>query len=75
MIRDVILVAVFVAAGQVLGFGCANTLKNVDELSNPADDGALKRCRNLGRAALDAGSSNYRAFDVYEECTREAGLR
>ncbi len=55
--------------------GCASALKALDEYDSPQDGADLKRCRNAGRAELDAGSSKYRAYDVYEACTREAGLR
>lgn len=57
----------FAACGSVMSFW--------DDVNEPGDDVALETCRNRGRAALDGGSSGYRAYDIYEECTYEAGLR
>lgn len=54
---------------------CGSAFRFWDDINEPRDDVALEDCRNRGREARDAGSSPYRAFDIYEECTREAGLR
>lgn len=45
-----------------------------DEAAGMVDDGVtLGECQEKGRAAKDAGVPD--AYGVYEDCTREAGLR
>lgn len=76
--RVALLVLVPCAIGQAAlvcsASGCGSALRAFDEVNDPADDKALRDCRNAGRAALEAGASNYRAFDVYDDCTKEAGF-
>lgn len=59
--------------------GCAGLLRDVESVSNPADDANLSRCRAVGRdaAAHGDGSREAResAFDAYDRCVRDAGLR
>lgn len=66
--------AIVVALACGLPLACVDALKLHDELNNPADDKALLECRGRGRAAVEAGVDKYRAFDIYDECTREAGF-
>ena len=57
------------------GPACGDKMRGFDDVNDPSDDRALRDCRYQGRAALDGGSSAHRAYDVYETCTRDAGLR
>lgn len=55
--------------------GCASVLRHIDEVNEPADDDALKRCRKEMRVARDAGADASDAFHTYYDCTVDAGLR
>jgi hypothetical protein len=70
MKRIVATLAVLIAS-----HGCATWLKAVDDYNNPADDAALKKCRDEGRKARDADAGAEQAYGVYFECTKDAGLR
>jgi hypothetical protein len=72
MLRRVLLL---IFAPVLFGHGCASALKNLDDLNNPADDIALKRCREEARAAKDAGADASAAYAAYYDCTKDAGLR
>lgn len=55
--------------------GCGGAIRFYDDVNRPQDDVDLERCRNVMREVRDAGASEYHAYDVYYECTQEAGLR
>jgi hypothetical protein len=55
--------------------GCAEWLRNVDELSDPSDDKKLSDCRKLARDAKADGSTGEDAYRAYYECTKDGGLR
>ena len=61
-----------VATVLVQASGCGWTLK---EYSNPNDDTTLAKCRALGRAAKADGSTPDQAWNIYDLCVRDAGLR
>lgn len=67
------LVGVAHLFGQVVG--CATTARTFDAVNNPADDLALARCREEGRAYLDAGHEPGAAFDAYVACRQDAGVK
>ena len=79
--RVVASIAVVVASsvlGPVVGcsnMGCAAIMSLFDDVNQPEDDVKLKKCRDEGRAAADAGSSPHRAYDIYTECKKDAGLK
>jgi hypothetical protein len=60
--------------GQVVS-ACSGALRTIDDLNQPSDDWWLKFCREQGRVdkALhdDAGG----AYQIYVDCTKDAGLR
>lgn len=63
----------FVALGALLGLvACGEIFRSFDEVNTPADDVALANCR---KAARDADPDAYVVYGVYENCTKEAGLR
>jgi len=66
---------IMITHGAYHAVGCASALKALDEYDSPQDNADLKRCRNEGRAAKEAGADKFQAFDAYEACTRDAGLR
>ena len=78
MIRRFVLAAVLpvlLAHGIYNASGCAPALKTLDEVNDPADDAALKRCRDLARSIKADGGDAGAAFDAYYRCTEDAGLR
>lgn len=61
--------------GIVNAVGCGPLMREIDSVNEPSDDVALKDCRQRAREAKEAGASKYRAYNVYEDCTIEAGIR
>jgi hypothetical protein len=62
------------ALGLAAPSACGASLRDFDEINDPADDKALRDCREEGRAALDAGKTPEEAFRIYDHCTRGAGF-
>lgn len=69
------LIAVFLSGlmASVQTAACGASIKDLDDVNNPADDVALSRCRKEGRAVLDGGRPED-AFAVYDACKTDAGL-
>jgi hypothetical protein len=57
-----------------LSTSCAQASHAIADLNDPRDDDALSKCRREGREARDAGAAPLAAYDVYENCKRDAGL-
>lgn len=73
-----VLAVVLAAHGVGQAMGCAaasNVAKAIDEVNDPADDVALKRCRDLARSIKAATGDASAAYDGYYACTVDAGLR
>lgn len=68
-------IACLVAVGMTQGpTACRSFLHTFDEVNDPSDDKALHDCRKAGRAAREAGATPQQAFDVYDDCTKDAGF-
>lgn len=75
-LRPLVLLAIMASVQAVYAVtGCASVAKTIDDVNDPSDDLELKKCRNEGRAARDAGADGSAAVEVYIACTRDGGLR
>lgn len=58
--------------------GCSALLHNIDDVNEPKDDVSLARCRKEARDKLYVGATQEEkeaAYELYVECTKDAGLR